>query len=80
VKEYSDYFGPRSGWLFLTGEKKNIQTIVRRLGHTSEDPTDHTTALMVGNVAQGKWTKLRPTASEAEIAAMLNVLAGGRPE
>jgi hypothetical protein len=33
---------------------------------------------MVGNVAKVKWTKLPPTASEAEIAAMLRLLAGDR--
>src|SRR5215813_15457042 len=27
VKEYSDHFGPRPGWLFLTGERQNIETI-----------------------------------------------------
>jgi cytochrome oxidase Cu insertion factor (SCO1/SenC/PrrC family) len=76
VKEYSEHFGPRPGWLFLTGEPSNIETIVRRLGHTSPDPTTHVTYLMVGNVAKVKWTKLPPTASEAEIAAMLRLLAG----
>ena len=75
VKEYSEYFDPRPGWLFLTGERQNIETIVRRLGHTSPDPTSHTTFLMVGNVAKAKWTKLKPTASEAEIAQMLRLLA-----
>jgi len=74
VKEYSDYFGPRAGWLFLTGETQNIKTIIGRLGHNSPDPTTHTTFLMVGNVAKAKWTKLKPTASEAEIVAMLNLL------
>ena len=78
VREYSDYFDPRPGWLFLTGERQNIETIVRRLGHTSPDPTAHTTFLMVGNVAKAKWTKLKPTASEAEIAEMLRLLADDR--
>jgi len=75
VKEYSDYFEPRPGWFFLTGDTQNIKTIVGRLGHSSPDPTAHTTFLMVGNVARAKWTKLKPTASEAEIVAMLNLLA-----
>jgi len=74
VKEYSDYFRPRAGWLILTGETDNIKTIIGRLGHNSPDPTTHTTFLMVGNVAKAKWTKLKPTASEAEIVAMLNLL------
>jgi cytochrome oxidase Cu insertion factor (SCO1/SenC/PrrC family) len=78
VKEYSENFAPRPGWLFLTGEPGNIGTIVRKLGHTSPDPTTHVTYLMVGNVAKVKWTKLPPTASEAEIAAMLRLLAGDR--
>jgi protein SCO1/2 len=80
VKEYSDYFGPRPGWFFLTGERQNIETIDRRLGHTSADPTDHIAFLMVGNVAKAKWTKLKPTASPAEIVAMLHLLAGNRLE
>jgi protein SCO1 len=76
VKEYSENFGPRPGWFFLTGEPSNIQTIVRRLGHTSSDPRTHVTYLMVGNVAKVKWTKVPPTTSEAEIAEMLRLLAG----
>jgi protein SCO1/2 len=80
VREYSDHFEPRPGWLFLTGDAHNIRTIVGRLGHNSPDPTAHTTFLMVGNVARAKWTKLKPTASEAEIVAMLNLLAEERRE
>lgn len=80
VREYADHFGPRPGWLFLTGEKQNIETIDRRLGHTSSDPTDHTTFLMVGNVAKAKWTKLKPTASPPEIVSMLHLLAGDHVE
>jgi protein SCO1/2 len=76
VKTYAEFFHPRAGWLFLTGDKQNIETIVRRLGHTSSDPTDHVALLNLGNVGTGKWTKVRPTASEAEIAATLQLLAG----
>jgi protein SCO1 len=78
VKEYSEKFVSRPGWLFLTGEPRNVDAIVRRLGHTSPDPKAHVTFLMVGNVAKAKWTKLRPTASEAEIAEVLRFLADDR--
>src|SRR5262245_27265613 len=80
VREYSEHFAPRPGWLFLTGERQDIETIVGRLGHTSPDPTTHTAFLMVGNVAKGRWTKLKPTASEPEIAAMLYLLADAADE
>ena len=78
VKEYSENFAPRTGWLFLSGEPRNIDTIVRRLGNTSPDPKAHITFLTVGNVATAKWTRLRPTASEAEIAEMLRLMADDR--
>jgi len=78
VKKYSEHFEPKPGWLFLTGERQNIETIVRRLGHTSADPAAHVTFLVIGDVAKGKWTKLRPTASEAEIAEALRFLADDR--
>jgi protein SCO1 len=78
VKEYAANFDPRPGWLFLTGEPKDIETIVRRLGHSSPDPKTHVTYLMVGNVPKVTWTKLPPTASETEIAEMLRLLTGDR--
>src|SRR5262245_13097746 len=59
VKEYSDYFRPRPGWLFLSGDTQIIKTIVGCLGHNSPDPTAHATFLMVGNVAHAHWTKLK---------------------
>src|SRR5215470_13209832 len=74
VKTYSQSFNPREGWLFLTGRTQDIQTIVRRLGHTSSDPADHVALLLIGDVGRAKWTKLKPTASETEIAAMLEIL------
>jgi protein SCO1/2 len=78
VKHYSEYFDPKPGWLFLTGERRNIETIVRRLGHTSDDPAAHVTFLVIGDVAKGKWTKLKPTASEAEIVQALRFLTDDR--
>jgi protein SCO1 len=78
VREYAQSFAPRPGWLFLTGEPRHIDDIVRRLGHTSADPRTHITHLMLGNVAKAKWAKLRPTASEIEIAEKLRFLADDR--
>jgi len=78
VKTYSQSFNPREGWLFLTGRTQDIQTIVRRLGHTSSDPADHVALLLIGDVGRAKWTKLKPTAAETEIAAMLEILVSER--
>jgi cytochrome oxidase Cu insertion factor (SCO1/SenC/PrrC family) len=78
VREYAQQFAPRPGWLFLTGEARHIEEIVRRLGHTSPDPRTHITHLMLGNVAKAKWAKLRPTATEVEIAEKLRFLADDR--
>jgi cytochrome oxidase Cu insertion factor (SCO1/SenC/PrrC family) len=60
LAQYAARFGAGKGWLFLTGDKDDIATITRRLGHTSADPEAHTAFFMLGNVARAHWAKVAP--------------------
>ena len=66
------------GWLFLTGEKQNVHTILRKLGQFAPQPEAHSTLLIAGNVATRHWTKIQPTEPPVAIAMKLEELAAER--
>ncbi len=63
------------GWVFLTGDKKNIDFILKKLGQFSEHVEEHSTLLIAGNVPEKRWSKIRPDAPSPAIATRLQLLA-----
>jgi cytochrome oxidase Cu insertion factor (SCO1/SenC/PrrC family) len=61
-------------WTFLAGRKENVSLVLRKLGEWPDEPGNHTTAFMAGNVRTGHWTKIRPDMPAAAIADTLRRL------
>jgi protein SCO1/2 len=61
-------------WTFLSGKKENVSAVAKRLGEWPEEPGDHTTAFLAGNVRTGHWTKIRPDMPAVAIAETLQRL------
>ena len=61
-------------WLFLTGEPANVEQVVKKLGAWTQDLESHSTAIIIGNVRQAKWKKVRPDAPAKAIALELRLL------
>lgn len=61
LKEYAKMHGARSGWLFLTGDPKDIELLRRKLGFTNPDPkldadkSQHIGMVRYGNEALQQW-------------------------
>lgn len=55
-------------WTYLTGSKKNIDTIVTRFGQYTADVESHSTLMIAGNVDEGQWSKIPPQAPASAIA------------
>jgi len=62
-------------WIFLTGEKANMDIVLGRLGQLSQTPEGHSTLLIAGDVPNKRWSKIRPDAPTAAIALRLKLLA-----
>lgn len=62
-------------WIFLTGEKANVDAVLMRLGQLSQTPEGHSTLLIAGDVPNKRWTKIRPDAPAVAIAERLKLLA-----
>jgi len=61
-------------WLFLTGDKAQIDLVLGRIGQIIPSPEQHSTQLIVGDVANKRWSKIRPDAPAAAIAQRLQLL------
>ncbi len=61
-------------WIFLTGDKANMDLVLARLGQLGESPEAHSTLLIAGDVPNKRWTKIRPDAPVAAIAQRLQLM------
>jgi protein SCO1 len=75
LKSYAQRFAARPGWLFLTGDKADVDFIIGRLGNVAPDPRGHATYVLLGNVNKARWAKVLPNIPEAAIVARLLALA-----
>ena len=61
LKAYAKKYRAGPGWLFLTGDKNDIESISKKLGLFSEpDPADrdgHTPSVLLGNEPTGQWIR-----------------------
>ena len=64
-------------WLFLTGDPKNVNFIVKRLGQYTEDVDAHSTLLIGANVKNNHWKKIPPMVPPWGVATQLTELASG---
>ena len=61
-------------WLFLTGDKANVELVLGRLGQFLPSPEQHSTQLIAGDVASKRWSKIRPDAPPVAIAQRMQLL------
>ncbi|AMQ82273.1 MULTISPECIES: SCO family protein [Pseudomonas] len=61
-------------WLFLTGDKAQMDLVLGRIGQIVPTPEQHSTQLIVGDVANKRWSKIRPDAPATAIAQRLQLL------
>lgn len=61
-------------WTFLTGDKAKVDFVLGRLGQLSRSVEEHSTLLIAGDVANKRWSKIRPDAPPAAIAERLKLL------
>lgn len=74
LADYREKFSAGDGWIFLTGEKENIDNVTYRMGQTF--PVEaHSPYIVIGNVKRARWQRLRPNMPPVAIAAHLRRLA-----
>ena len=74
VQDYAGKFNPQKGWLFLTGNEKNMDVINRKLGNTLRLPEGHLRQFLLGNLNTGHWMRLVESTPDAALAMGLHSL------
>jgi protein SCO1/2 len=68
LKKYAEQYKTKPGWFFLTGKKESVDWVLYKLGGYIEDKTDHSTLVIIGNEATGRWAKIFAMTRPAQIA------------
>ena len=82
LQAYAKRYGVGPGWTFLTGARKDIDAIRRKLGFVSLDPAvdadlaQHTGMIRIGNQARDRWSMMPSQLPPARLARSIAELAG----
>jgi protein SCO1/2 len=80
LKAYAEKFDTGPGWLFLTGQKKDIDLIRKKLGLSSRNDAEsrdgHAPTLAVGNEATGQWMRQSAVDNPRFLATKINAFLG----
>lgn len=75
LKGFLKKFNAEPGWSFVTGDKFEIDRLLKALGAYVSDKNDHTPMLLIGNDAAGYWTRTYGLAPASAILTVINEAA-----
>lgn len=78
LRSFAAKFKAEEGWTFVTGEKSEIDTLLRALGVAVADKNDHTPMILVGNDLTGYWTRSYGLSSPSALVKVIAEAAGPR--
>ncbi|MEW6213146.1 MAG: SCO family protein [Acidobacteriota bacterium] len=67
LKEFATQMKAKRGWHFVTGEKKNMELALRKIGQYVEVRENHSNIFIIGNEVTGLWKKAFGLAKIEEI-------------
>lgn len=72
LKAFAKKFNARPGWYFLTGEKENVEFVLKKIGQFVEDKQDHLNIFVIGNERTGLWKKAFGLAKSDELVKVVD--------
>lgn len=78
LKAWGAKFRAGDGWIFITGNKPQVDELLRALGASSARREDHTPAVIIGNDARGSWTRAYGLAKPSQLVQMIKDAIAGK--
>jgi protein SCO1/2 len=78
MKAWGAKFHATEGWTFVTGQKPQIDELLRALGAATASPSEHSPALLIGNDALGQWTRTYGLARPSVLVKLIGDAVEGR--
>jgi protein SCO1/2 len=78
LKDYAGNFGSPTGWLWLTGDKPQVNRVLAGLGAYAADFTRHSGAVLVGDARSGNWVRFYGIPNPSDIIDRVERLLAAR--
>lgn len=79
LKQYSKKLHAKPGWYFLTGDKKNVDLALYKLGQFVEQKENHLNIFIIGNERTGLWKKAFGLAASDELVKVVESVLNDQP-
>jgi protein SCO1/2 len=80
LHEFAERFRAGPGWTFVTGDKRDIDQLLRSLGAGVGDKNNHTSLVLIGNEKSGKWTRTYGLAPSSTLVQNISEAAGSKSQ
>lgn len=78
LKAWGAKFHAGAGWTFVTGNKPQVDELLRALGASSARREDHSPTVLIGNDASGTWTRTYGLAKASQLVQIINDAIAGK--
>ena len=75
LKAWGAKFKAAAGWTFVTGNKPEIDQLLRALGASTARREDHTPSVIIGNDAKDVWTRTYGLSKTFQMVALIESIA-----
>jgi protein SCO1/2 len=72
LKAWGAKFHAGDGWTFVTGNKPQVDELLRALGASSARREDHSPTVLIGNDTHGTWTRTYGLSGVDQIVELVN--------
>jgi protein SCO1 len=79
LKRYATKLHARPGWYFLTGDKKQVDFALYKVGQFVENKEDHLNIFIIGNERTGLWKKAFGLARSDELIKVVESVLNDQP-
>ena len=80
LKAYAERFHASPEWVWLTGQKAQVDALLKGLGVYRADYTNHASVILVGDPSRDVWMRFNGFSSPDDIAARIDELLVARHE
>jgi protein SCO1 len=80
MKREAEKFKAKPGWIYLTGEKQNVDQVLKGLGAYFPDFAEHPPMALVGDGKTGTWKRFNGFPRPEQLLAMIDDLLAARGE
>lgn len=78
LRRFAKEAGAKPGWSFVTGDRKNVDLALKKLGLSTDVKENHTAVVIIGNEPKGVWKKAFGLAPADEVRKLVQEVAAAR--